>query len=69
MKRLMIFVLVLFFQSCSWVTDFYIVNRSGKNIIITYFNKQGGFNNEVQHFREQARKRYPKVLWKRDMSI
>lgn len=41
MKRLnMIFVLAFFLQSCSWVTDFYIVNRSDKPIVITYLNKQ-----------------------------
>jgi len=40
MKRLTVVVLVLFLQSCSWVTDFYIVNKSGKQVIITYFNKQ-----------------------------
>jgi len=40
MKKFMVVFLVLFLQSCSWVTDFYIVNKSGKQIIITYFNKQ-----------------------------
>ena len=32
-------------------------------------NIKGRFNNEVQHFRKQERKRYTKVLWKRDISI
>ena len=55
MKKILIFVLVLFFQSCSWVTDFYIVNRSGKDIVITYFNKQSKnpSNQEIKCFLEQ----------------
>ena len=36
-------------------------------VFIGLFN--GRFNNEVQHFRKQERKRYTKVLWKRDISI
>lgn len=51
----MILVLVLFLQSCSWVTDFYIVNRSDKHIIITYFDKQSKnpSSQEIKCFFEQ----------------
>lgn len=40
MKRLIIFILALLLQSCSWITDFYIVNKSGKKITLVYFDKQ-----------------------------